>query len=79
MVNRKELEEVYKENLEESIIAYISRKNKITLEAAMDIFYTSELSKQISEGKFGIENLDYKYLAEDLMTNESSLFNNQSK
>ena len=41
---------------------------------AMDIYYRSKLAKQIEQGIYGIENMDYKYLAEDLLENEPELF-----
>ena len=34
----------------------------------------SRLADQISKGLYGIENMDYKYLAEDLVENEPLLF-----
>lgn len=74
MTNQNELTKVYKQNLEESIVSYIAEKTGFALEKAMDIFYRSELSKQINAERFGIENMDYKYLAEDLMLNEANLF-----
>jgi hypothetical protein len=40
----------------------------------MDIYYSSKLAVQIEEGRYGIDNLDPKYLAEDLIENESELF-----
>ena len=42
----------------------------------MDIYYQSRLAKQIEQGAYGIENMDYKDLAEDLMENESELSQN---
>lgn len=57
MVDKKELEEVYKQN----------RK-------AFDVYYSSKLAEQIEKGEYGIENLDAKYLAEDLIENELKLF-----
>ena len=36
----------------------------------MKTYYSSKLSVLIETGKNGIENLDYKYLAEDLIENE---------
>lgn len=74
VTNYEALDRVYKQNLEESIVSYISEEKKISIETAMDIFYNSKLSVQINEGKFGIENMDYKYLANDLMVNEAELF-----
>ena len=34
----------------------------------------SRLSEQVQAGQYGIENLAYKYLAEDLIENEPELF-----
>lgn len=44
------------------------------LRQAMDIYYQSELARQIEKGEYGIENMDYKYLALDLIENEPLLF-----
>ena len=56
MVDKKKLEEVYKQNL------------------AFDIYYSSKLAEQISNDSYGIENMDAKYLAEDLIENEPDIF-----
>ena len=37
-------------------------------------FYSSKLAEQISNDSYGIENMDAKYLAEDLIENEPKLF-----
>ena len=66
--------DTYKERLEERIIAYLSEIKGISLEEAMDVYYRSRLADQISKGLYGIENMDYKYLAEDLVENEPLLF-----
>ena len=66
--------DTYKERLEERIIAYLSEIKGISLEEAIDAYYRSRLADQISEGLYGIENMDYKYLAEDLVENEPMLF-----
>ena len=66
--------DTYKERLEERIIAYLSEIKGIPLEEAMDAYYRSRLANQISKGLYGIENMDYKYLAEDLVENEPVLF-----
>ena len=66
--------DTYKERLEERIIAYLAELRHITPDEAMDIYYRSRLSRQIDEGLFGIENMDYKYLANDLVENEENLF-----
>lgn len=74
MTDQDVLNKIYKQNLEESIVYYIAEEKNISIECAMDIFYSSKLSAQINEGKFGIENMDYKYLANDLISNEPELF-----
>ena len=66
--------DIYKERLEERIIAYLAEIKGISLEEAMDAYYHSRLADQISKGLYGIENMDYKYLAEDLVENEPLLF-----
>ena len=66
--------DTYKERLEERIIAYLSEIKGIPLEEAIDAYYRSRLADQISKGLYGIENMDYKYLAEDLVENEPVLF-----
>lgn len=74
MINKKQLEEVYKQNLENDIINAISEIKGIELRKALDIYYSSKLADQIEKGSYGIENLDARYLAEDLIENESVLF-----
>lgn len=74
MVNKKQLEEVYKQNLENDIINAISEIKGIQLRKAFDIYYSSKLADQVEKGSYGIENLDARYLAEDLIENESALF-----
>lgn len=73
MVNKKQLEEVYKQNLEDEIISTISEIKGIELRSAFDIYYSSKLAEQIEKGSYGIENMDAKYLAEDLIENEPEL------
>lgn len=75
MANYKELDILYKQLLEEDIINYVAEYKSIDIRKAFDIFYSSKLAKQIDEGKTGIENLDAKYLANDLIENEPELFN----
>ena len=70
MVDKKQLEEVYKQNLENDIINAISEIKGIDLRKAFDIYYSSKLAEQISNDSYGIENLDAKYLAEDLSRKE---------
>lgn len=74
MIDKNLLSEEYKQNLEENIIAYLSEIKNLELRNSMDIYYRSKLSAQIAEGIYGIENLDYKYLVQDLIDNEPELF-----
>lgn len=74
MVNKEELSKIYKQNLENDIVLYISKIKNIDLREAFDIYYSSELAEQIARGDCGIENMDAKYLAEDLIENEPKLF-----
>ena len=74
MRSKKDIDYVYKQNLEESIIEYLSIEKNLELRQAMDIYYNSRLAKQIEQGTYGIENMDYKYLAQDLIENEPELF-----
>lgn len=65
---------IYKQDLETRIIMYLAEIKDLDLRKAMDIYYRSRLSVEIEQGQYGIENLDYKYLAEDLVENEPELF-----
>lgn len=76
-MDEKILEQVYQENLEERLIAFISEKNDIPLEKAMDIYYGSKLSDKINQGNEGIQYLDYKVLADLLQESEPELFENK--
>ena len=58
----------------QDIIINLAKVKNIELRKAFDIYYSSRLSNQIEKGEFGIENLDAKYLAQDLMENEPELF-----
>lgn len=69
-----DLEAVYIENLEQDIIKNIAALKNLDLRKAMDVYYKSKLSAQIANREYGIENLDSKYLAEDLIENEPELF-----
>ncbi len=74
MVDKTQLEEVYKQYLENDIINEISKIKGIDLRKAFDIYYSSKLAEQISNDRYGIENMDAKYLAEYLIENESEFF-----
>lgn len=72
--NQENLEKFYIQSLDNDIIAYLAEVKNIELILAMDIYYKSLLCKQIHNGENGIQYLDYKYLAEDLIENEKELF-----
>lgn len=75
MTDKDKLAGIYKEMLEEDIIAELARVKEIPLRNAMDIYYNSRLSAQISDGSYGIDNMDYRYLVQDLIDNEPELLN----
>ena len=74
MIEKEKLERTYKELLEEKIINYLAERKSISLRQAMDIYYRSRLSQQIDDGSYGIENMDYRYLVQDLIENEPQIF-----
>ena len=74
MTVAKGLQEVYLQNLEISIIEALAELKGIAQRKAFDIYYSSRLSEQICAGSYGIENMDARYLAEDLAENEKELF-----
>jgi len=73
-VDKKELREIYIAFLEEDIIKAIADLKSIDNRIAMEKYYRSRLSQQISSGEYGVEYMDYKYLANDLIENEPELF-----
>ena len=75
MTDKDKLAGIYKEMLEEDIIAELARVKGIPLRNAMDIYYNSRLSAQISDGSYGIDNMDYRYLVQDLIDTEPELLN----
>lgn len=74
MTDRRQLTTIYKQNLESNIIKLIAEIKQLDLRKAIDIYYSSKLARQIANGNYGIENMDAKYLAEDLIENEGNLF-----
>lgn len=64
----------YRQDLEIDIISRVAELRNIDLSTATDIYYRSRLCNQIAEGLYGVDNLDYKYLAADLIENEPELF-----
>ena len=64
-----DLENFYREHLEEDIIADLSEKLHITLDRAMDKYYRSALADRIHDGEYGIQYLDNHVLA-DMIINQ---------
>ena len=60
----KELENFYREHLEEDIIFCLSQRHNIFLEEAMDIYYSSKLAEKINADTYGIQYLDASVLAD---------------
>lgn len=71
-MNDELLENFYRENLEERIIAYLAEICSLSCEKAMDLYYDSSLSDKIYHGKYGIQYLDYKVLAQMLLEIEKN-------
>lgn len=65
-MNDQNLEQFYREHLEESIIFCLSQRRKISDDEAMRIYYSSKLADRIHEGEYGIQYLDYHVLTDYL-------------
>lgn len=59
-----ELANIYTEHLEEDIVLQLSKKNNVSLEKAMQIYYQSKLANWIHSGEFGVQYLDSAVLVE---------------
>ena len=68
-MSEKDLENFYREHLEEDIIFCLSERRNITTDVAMKLFYNSRLAERIHKGEFGIQYLDYSILT-DLLEQE---------
>ena len=76
MIDKEKLDKTYKELLEEKLINRLAEVRENPIRQAMDIYYKSKLAQQINDGSFGIENMDYRYLVQDMIENEQALFVN---
>ena len=65
----------YRKYSDDDIINAVSEIEGIELRKAFDIYYSSKLAEQIGKGSYGIENMDARYLEEDLIENEPELLN----
>ena len=73
-IDRNKLRDVYITLLEEDIIRELAVAGGIDNRTAMEKYYKSGLCQQIGNGEYGIEYMDCKYLALDLIENEAELF-----
>lgn len=73
------LEKIYQERLEEQLISYLAINERISLEKAMDLYYSSKLADKIHYGTEGVQYLDYKVLAQILKETEPELFENRKE
>lgn len=67
----RDLENFYREHLEEDIIFCLASRRNIPAEQAMNLYYSSHLADAIHEGKYGVQYLDYSVLT-DLLEQELS-------
>ena len=72
-MNGDTLEKYYKEALEERIISHLAKVKNLTLEQAMDIYYSSHLAQKIHAGTDDVQYLDYKVLVQILLDTEPEL------
>ena len=70
---QKDLEELLKEHLESDLIIRIAEYENVDAKKAIDLYYKSKLSSQISDGTYGIQYLDAAYLFADLLENEPEI------
>ena len=70
----QDLIKVHHQLLEEDIVNTIAEVKKIDIRKALDIFYRSRLVKEIEAGLYGLDCMDSKWLAYDLIENEPELF-----
>ena len=73
-VNKTELRNLYITLLEEDIIKELAILLNLDNRVAMEKYYSSRLSQEIGSGEYGLEYMDSKYLASDLIENEPELF-----
>ena len=69
-MNPDVLEKIYLQELDNSIISYLSETRHITTKEARDIYFNSRLCGYIHEGKYDVQYLDYKLLVEDYLSDE---------
>jgi len=73
-VDKNDLRNTYLTFLEEDIIKELAILLDVDNRVAMEKYYGSRLCQEIGSGEYGIEYMDSKYLAKDLIENEPELF-----
>ena len=68
------LEKVYRVNLEEKLISFLSERFGLDPSQAMELYYGSRLAEKIGKGTYGVQYLDHKVLAEILWQTEPERF-----
>lgn len=59
---------------EDKIISQIAKMKKISMQDAAKLYYQSEMSQKISEGRFEADTLDYERVVQGLFKAEPGLF-----
>ena len=72
MVDGEVLERIYRERLDERIIACLAERRGLDYLEAMDVYYNSRLAKLIETGAHGVQYLDHKVLVEILEQTETT-------
>lgn len=70
MVDGEVLERIYRERLDERVIATLAEKYQLDYLDAMDWYFNSRLASLIQAGAHGIQYLDHKVLVEMLEQTE---------
>lgn len=66
----EQLAELRKEHVEADIIALLSSRLDVPVEKATDMYYRSDLARQVNDGSYDIQALDATCLVDDLMRYE---------
>ena len=73
-MDEETLEYMYREELDERLIAHLADVTNLPLDKALDLYYHSRMADMIGHGMYGIQYLDYKVLVEMMMDTEKELF-----
>ena len=73
-MTRKDFLLVHHQLLEEDIVNCLAELKGIDLRKALDIYYRSRLAKDVEEGVYGLDCMNPRCLAKDLLENEPELF-----